>query len=1501
MSFANPLGLLFLLAAIPIIAIHLLKPRRAEVVVSSSMLWEEQTVGATAASPWQRLPPTLLLLLQLLLVVLGALLLADPTTRAETGLAEHTVVVLDTSASMGSIDGSPDRLADAKTEAIALLDEIPRGGRVSLVTAGPTPRVRVSGTTDSAAFETAVRAVRLADGPADLRAAMALADGLETPDAQLGIVLISDGAHRDFELAALPTGVSHRLVGTSDVNHAVTSLRVERTDAGLTAIAVSEVTGGGRVEAPLRFDVDDVTQAVIDVVIEPGSPTITEVALPDGERIVARLGGDDLLAIDNTAYAVTRSRTELAVAVEGDLDPFLETLLSVVPGITIVDPAVEEPEVSIFSGVDVPDDITRPFLAIAPPSGSPGVEVVGESDNPAVTLVRSSDPLLTGLDLSRLRIVNAQQVDAPAAEVLVGAEGVPLVLRGSRGGVPYLYLSFAVGDSTLPVELAFPVLGQRILEELSGSVRIPPALEVGDPIVPPVGRDATVVAPNGTERLRPAGSGAIVADRPGFWTVAPDGGAVRTIAVSLGPDESAIDPLPVAPTDPRPLRPGEEPPRSATSWRWVVALVALAIGVWEFVESRRRRGVPKRQWRVANGLRIVSAALLVGALLGASIPLRSNEVATVFVLDRSDSVGRAGATLGSNAAQQAADAAPDDARLGIVVSADGARIEQLLVDADQVTGFATASIDGDRSDLASGLRLAGAVLPDDAKRRIVVVSDGRTTTGDADAEALALGERGIPVDYLVLDSTAGADAAVIGIDTPGSVDEGARIPIEVTVESTLQQPALVTLRRDGEPVATIDVLLEPGLNTVTFTDEPDRTGVVDYSATVDTAGDTRAQNDTARTIVDVDGPAQVLLIEGTANAGDSLATALESSGLQVDVIDATAVPGLDDLIAYDSIVLADVSIDQLSNDQVQSLVTATRQLGRGLVTVGGPQSYGMGGYRDSELEAVLPVISDVLDPMRQRQVAQVMALDTSESMGECHCADGFMEPTGDEGGVNKTAIARAGAARAIANLNANDEIGVLAVDTQERWLIDLQQLPADDVIDAGLAQAVPSGNTELSDTLPTAADALRASNAGLKHIILFTDGFTSEGDLALMRRQAEDIRADGITISVVATGEGAARELAAIAEAGGGRFYPGRDLTRIPEILVQESVLASRQFITEGEFLPIVTDTSPVVDTLVESPPLLGYVATTSKTTSRTLLRIGPEEDPLLASWQVGLGRVTSWTSDANPRWSQLWTDWDGYVSFWSGVVRDTFPVQGGGSVRTVVDGDTLTIRAEAEPGQTRLDAVVTSPDGNLSDVRLREVAPGVFEGSVRADGAGNYAVGVRGDSGSGESIVGSSIASVSYAAEYRPGDADESALARISELSGGRGAISAVDAFDGDGLVAGRRSIELATWFLLGAALAWLVAAILSRLWLRRAGVTATERPASTPTPRARPQRTTRTEPRSRADARSPAATEPPPSAGPLPPPPAEPEATPAEEPEAASSATVNELLRARREKRGD
>ncbi len=1423
-TFLNPAGLFLLLGYIPILILHILKPRRVESIVSSAMLWKADVVAATAARPWSRLRRSWLLLAQLLVVTLLALAWANPVMKKPSPLADHTVVVLDTSASMGAIEGETSRLDVAKEEAANVWQELPSGAKISLVLAGPQPRVLVTATTNQSTFENAVDEVEVAPGPADLAQAMTLAEGLETPEARLGIVLVSDGGHTEQELAGLPLGVTHRPVGSESQNQAITSLTVDPSAEGLGVTVVAEQSRGGPTTVLLTVSVDGDPKRVLDIELQEGQPTITELDVPNGEQVVASISAvssddtdsedsdtpelasaSDLLAIDNQAFATARDQRSTTVALVGDPTPFLEAMVAAQQGVEVVDNSKTVADLVIYSGVDVPEDINQPFVAIRPPSGLPGITVDGDIEGPIPTLVANNDSLLAGLDLSSVRIGPSQQVASNGAETLVGAEGAPLLLRGTRNGVPFIYWAFEPADSTLPVDLAFPVLGQRMFQELTRSTTVPPSVTVGTALPVPAGRSSIVRGPDGEETEISPQVGGTTVDTPGLWTISQVDGPSRTVAANVGRQEFLIDPLPVAETSPRPLRPGEELPTTSTSLRWLLILGATALAIWEWLLTRRRLGVPGWQWKSANGLRVVAAILLAGTLIGVAVPLRTNEVATVFVLDRSDSVGRSGQTAGLDAVLAAAEASPGDGKLGVVVSADGSRVEQLLLGADQSSGQATAEVVGSRSDLSSGLRLAGALLPEDARRRVVVVSDGRATSGDTVAEAEALGQRGIPVEFIPLDRVIQADAAVTSVQTPRAVGEGETITIDTTVESSLAQDATAVLIRNDEPVTSKPVSLEAGSNRISFTDTPDTTGLLYYEVRIETNLDDLPQNDVGSSSVEIEGPSQVLIVEGSEGAGFELSQALAAEGLQVDVVKPEDLPPLERLGGYKSTVLVDVSLDSFSPSQQQSLRVATEQLGRGLVTIGGTQSFGLGQYRDSELEEVLPVVSDVLDPTKQPTLAQVMAVDTSGSMAERQA-----------GGPAKIDIVRVAATRAFTSLGPQDEAGLIGTDTQSRWILELQPRPEDGVINDELSELQPNGGTDLSDVIPTAQESLTRSDAGIKHLIVFSDGFTGGDVLREMRRQAEAARAAGITVSVVATGVAAAQDMAPIAAAGGGRFYAVQDLNLLPEILLQETIIASRSFVTEGEFIPTVTGRSPATDGLTETPPLFGYVAATSKGTARTIMRIGDADDPLLVTWQAGLGRSTAWTSDSTNRWSGAWVNWDGYVTFWNQVVRDTFPAETSAAVRATVDDDELRIRAETDGEVTgnKVEATVTGPTGDSQIVELSEVAPGVYEGNTLVEQAGSYAVGViSGVAGEAET-VGTDVANFSYASEYRPGSTNTELLEQLSLASNGRGVISPEAAFDTDGLSAGKRSTPLASLLLIVAAILWLVAAFLSRFW---------------------------------------------------------------------------------------
>jgi len=1424
-SFANPSALWLLALAIPVVALHVLRPRRLPHTVSSTMLWEQASTPVTAAAPWQRLRPSVLLFLQLALVAGLAVAAAQPVRTTEVPLAMHTVFVLDGSGSMLATDGAPDRLSEAKDRAVALREQLPPGGQASLVVAEATPRVLLTASDDPQAFRDALAPVRGTSGVADVAGALSLATSLETPDMPIGFVLLTDGTLAPEAVAAIPAGTRDERVGRDGTNRALAALSVIDRGTGLDARVTVTNTGGPAATQVVRVDVDGRTEHRQEVRLEPGASEDLEVDLPRGQRIEVFLDGTDLLGADDRAVAVATGRRDLRVLVVGPEEPFLEEALAAIPGVTVE--RSDEPtsgtghDLVVYHRTPVPADAGAPVLAVATPGVPGAVTTAGVVAEPVPTLVRTDVALLEGLDLSNVAIAEAQAGTVTNGDVLVGAEGAPLLARGVAAGRPYAWLAFTPSDSNLVLDVAFPLLVDRLAVDLTGAATTTTGLVVGEPLPLERGLAATVIDPSGAATPIVPGRLAPVADRAGFWTVQVDGRPDELVAVNTAPEESELQPAPPLPvTDPPDAVAGARSTGQLPLLRWLVPIL-LVLLLAEVLVARRRVGVSAGQWRGAVALRALIAVALVAAVLAPALRRDANRVASVFVIDASDSMGGAGRAEAVAWVQDALDEQPDGSRAGVVLFGADGRIERSVA-TDVSLGTPGVQVDSSATDLAAALRLASAILPSDARRRVVVVSDGRPTRGDEVAEIDRLVDAGIVVEAHAVGRPGGAgDAALVGIEGPSQARVGEQVTLDALVDAGRAGPATLVLDRDGQPIESRAVDLPAGRSTHAFTVVADGEGVARYRVRLDAEGDDVEQNDTSFAAVSIDGPARVLVAEGSVGVGATVSAALAAGGVPNDVIRARDLPALDTVAQYTSVVLVDVDRMELSDEQVATLDAATGDLGVGLVTVGGLHSYALGGWRDSDLEKLLPVVSEIEDPKRRRSVAQVLAIDTSGSMSACHCADGGNGLAGGGnrvgGGVSKTDIARSAAARSIDALAPNDEIGVLAIDSDDRWVIDLQSLPSDDTIEDGLSELVPQGETDLATSLETAAAELRSSQASLKHVVLFTDGFTQPDVLVELEADAAGLYDEGITVSVLGTGEGAAAELEAIAEAGGGRFYPGRDLQDIPQIMQQEVVLASRDFIQEGEFLPVVSGASPVTEGLEATPPLLGYVATTAKPTATQALRIGPELDPLLATWQFGLGRVSSWTSDGGERWAQTWGSWDGAVSFWTTMVKDTFPSSDGdGAVRASVSDGMLRVEVQSETAfadGTTVTARVTGPDLEGVDVELTATDASTFAGEVPTAAPGTYAVGARLVAPDGTEQVTSTLASQGYSPEYLPGEPDPALLTSLSTTTGGRGLIEPGQAFDAAGVPAGHQRIVLAGWLLLLAALAWPVAVAASRL----------------------------------------------------------------------------------------
>ena len=563
MPFAAPLALVGLAFLPLVIAFWMLKLRRTERTVSSTLLWQRFGEDLQANAPWQRLRRSFLLLLQLLLVILLALLAAQPFVERPATLARDLVLVIDASASMAATDVIPSRLEAARQLALDALRDLPAGGRVSVVAAGATPRVVANATSDMGRVRTALAGITATPATADMGEALALASALAARAGDAQVLVATDAAFAVPEDLAVAAPITVLQVGRERKNQAIVAFAVRSAPTAVTRsvfISVAnldlepstervELWGDGRLLEARDLFLDPVSRADIGIDDVPLDVGILE----------ARLAGDDQLALDDRAWAVVPPDRLLRILLVSEGDPYLETALSFLPNAELygVKPtdygAGTKPELFdlVIFDANLPPTLPRvPTLAIAPPRTSPLGTVTGSLKDPALGRSAPDEPLLRFVDLTTLHVAQATRLALPdwARTAVPTSAGDPLLYTGTRDGVPTGVLAFEPRRSDLPLQVAFPILVSNLVGELVGAARAPttavvPGSLVGLPI-PSGASGLRVTRPDGTTLdLAPAVTGGAAAtfastEQLGVYTVAPLGLAVASAAPSGSPGGS---------------------------------------------------------------------------------------------------------------------------------------------------------------------------------------------------------------------------------------------------------------------------------------------------------------------------------------------------------------------------------------------------------------------------------------------------------------------------------------------------------------------------------------------------------------------------------------------------------------------------------------------------------------------------------------------------------------------------------------------------------------------------------------------------------------------------------------------------------------------------------------------------------------------------------------------------------------------------------------------------
>lgn len=857
-------------------------------------------------------------------------------------------------------------------------------------------------------------------------------------------------------------------------------------------------------------------------------------------------------------------------------------------------------------------------------------------------------------------------------------------------------------------------------------------------------------------------------------------------------------------------------------------LLLPALGVFGYLLYRRRQpaiGLRQPAAGLVPAMKLLPLLLILLALAGPFVAPPGAGTHTVYLIDGSSSVQEDQRSWAAEyvAASTEGLSSPDSA--GIALFGEKPRILATGLDRPAEVREALKSIeavrrkeiDSSATNMAAAIREAAALLPAGGDRRLVLLSDGVETEGSGPAAASLLKREGIRLSTVYLPKgKESPELRVASVRVPREVEPGDLFELAVTVEGSSEAPASLRVYRAGELLGS-DVLppMSRDRRVLRYRMEALEPGIARYRVEIENEKDTYLENNSAVGIVRVQGSRPILYIRDPGEERP-FRVALEAQGVPVRSVPPEALEGgLLGLSNYEAVIIDDLPATSFPLSVMREIERYVRDVGGGLITLGGLHSYGAGGYGQTPLEEALPVSVDITSKVQVPTLAMIFVVDKSGSMGN------------SGGRASKLDIVKEALLSSVEVMHPNQLVGLLSFDADVEWSVPITRAAEREEILRNVARLREGGGTILGAAMEEAARSLAEVEAATKHLIILSDGLTREADfLALTRR----IRSVGATVSTVSIGLDADKALLeSIAREGAGRYYHTDDTKGIPRIFTEETSIVAGNVVVEETFFPGTSGEGGILSGIPESsiPPLRGFVMTYPKGSARQLMH-APEGQPLLTVWQYGLGRSAAFTSSVDGLWGGAWSSWELLPRLAGQLVGWTSRSSGAGEFELShrwIEADrlSLTVRATNSDGSSRnglsLRAIVNGPGEFRHTLELRQFAPGRYEGSAIVREIGSYLVTLFAEDAS----VGPELFAFNrpYPTEYNLGAPDPAKLQRIARAGGGISASLSSGRFPQQELPRERApsssDLSLAPQFLVAAMVLFVILVFLEAIHSRR------------------------------------------------------------------------------------
>lgn len=828
---------------------------------------------------------------------------------------------------------------------------------------------------------------------------------------------------------------------------------------------------------------------------------------------------------------------------------------------------------------------------------------------------------------------------------------------------------------------------------------------------------------------------------------------------------------------------------------WLVLAPVLWVLMW-LIARRSLSGLGTGTRRTAITVRFIVAGLIAVAMAEPNIRREGKDVSVLVVLDQSDSMPRDVRDAAGKFLEDASKDARATDRIGVVSTAEEAlarvlpstqvppetAIEESIVNGDLAPGPTEGT------DLADGVRMAMAIKPEDTAARIVIISDGNETKGNLLSAAERAKAAGIPIDVVPVKRDIDREVIFEELVTPATGRKGQTVDVFARLRATTPTRGLLSLLVDGEPydlapkepgtAATVD--LKEGDNPITIPVPLLHGGAQRFRAVfepLDPKSDTITANNQALSVTFASSEGKVLIYADEPSAAAPLAEALDRARIDVEVR-----PGSnghqseEELQEYDAIVLMDVPASDFNRAQQEELEAYVKDAGGGLMMIGGPSSFGAGGWIGTPVAEAMPVLMDVPEKRQMPRGALVMI------MHSCEIAPGNYWG-------QKTAQAAADA------LSRLDLVGLYELNWRSGngWTYPLSEVGDHSGINHAIQNMAFGDMQSFVPGMTAALQSLQAVKAGEKHVIIISDGDPQAPSPALLKQYVTA----GITVSTFEVfphwGGGTPANMTPmqiIANVTGGNYYFVNSVAKLPtlpQLFIKEAQVVKRSLIWEGDPIRAHLTGAPsqaMRGMPAELPPMTGYVVTTEREglAVTTAKAPDPNPDPIVAQWQYGLGRAVAFTSDATSRWDRAWMGWGGFDTFIEQHVRWLMRPTGSSNVsvatRTEGEKTRVIVTALDDKGEAmnfaRFRARVVGPGLKGKTLELTQTGPGRYEGVFDSREPGSHLVTMVYDLADETGKVtnsGTVQAAVTrpFADEHRALQDNAGLLRQVADLTGGR------------------------------------------------------------------------------------------------------------------------------------